>query len=71
MKSYASGNEMKMVGKGWEIRRAIGQMIEKAGGDTTLKEYLSGQPSNASSPSRNANRKSGMSRAAADLRIIR
>jgi hypothetical protein len=43
LKSYASQQHFRLVGKVWEIKRYLNQMTQQKSGALTLAEYLSAQ----------------------------
>ncbi|MUG71637.1 Z-ring formation inhibitor MciZ [Paenibacillus validus] len=42
MKIYAADGHLRLVGKGWEIRRYLKTLLERSGTSATLHEFLGG-----------------------------
>ncbi|OCT12457.1 hypothetical protein A8709_32030 [Paenibacillus pectinilyticus] len=42
MKSYVSEKQIRLVGKAWEIKHLLSQMLQQAGPHVTVADYLSG-----------------------------
>lgn len=40
MKTYMNGQQLKLVGKAWEIRHYLRIMIDQGGNDLLLSDYL-------------------------------
>ncbi|WNR42525.1 Z-ring formation inhibitor MciZ [Paenibacillus roseipurpureus] len=40
MKRYVSGGQLRLVGKAWEIKLQLHQLIHQHGKTTTLSDYL-------------------------------
>jgi hypothetical protein len=41
MKSYVGANQIRLVGKVWEIKHSLQTIVEQAGGTSRLLDYLS------------------------------
>jgi hypothetical protein len=41
MKSYVCDNQIRLVGKAWEIKHSLHTIVEQAGGTSRLLDYLS------------------------------
>lgn len=41
MKSYICDNQIRLVGKAWEIKHSLQTIVEQAGGTSRLLDYLS------------------------------
>jgi len=39
MKSYVTDNQIRLVGKAWEIKRHLQVLLKQAGKDVSLSEY--------------------------------
>lgn len=42
MKSYMSDKQIRLVGKAWEVRHQLQQMLQQAGPSVTVADYLAG-----------------------------
>ena len=42
MKSYVSEKQIRLVGKAWEIKHQLQQMLQQGDPKTTVAEYLAG-----------------------------
>ncbi|MCZ8512854.1 Z-ring formation inhibitor MciZ [Paenibacillus filicis] len=45
MKTYATLHQLRLVGKGWEIRRYLQDALRQTARNVRLTDYLEGNPS--------------------------
>jgi hypothetical protein len=43
MKSYTAGQQLRLVGKAWEIKRYLNQAAQRSSEELKFTEFLSGQ----------------------------
>ncbi|MDR6549386.1 hypothetical protein J2736_000569 [Paenibacillus qinlingensis] len=48
MKSYVSDNQIRLVGKAWEVKHGLAQMLQQGDPKLTVVDYLARLPARSS-----------------------